>query len=44
MNEGLGGVENLPDHRIIDLYRRWGEDNWGMLLTGALPSLSVLSN
>jgi 2,4-dienoyl-CoA reductase-like NADH-dependent reductase (Old Yellow Enzyme family) len=34
MEENMAGREQLPDHRLISLYRRWGEGGAGLLITG----------
>jgi 2,4-dienoyl-CoA reductase-like NADH-dependent reductase (Old Yellow Enzyme family) len=34
MEEGMAGVFQLPDERLISLYRRWGEGDAGLLITG----------
>src|SRR3977135_3869415 len=34
MEEGMAGDAQLPDERLISLYRRWGEGGAGLLLTG----------
>ena len=34
MEEGIAGVEQAPDGRTVELYRRWGAGGTGLLLTG----------
>jgi 2,4-dienoyl-CoA reductase-like NADH-dependent reductase (Old Yellow Enzyme family) len=34
MEEGLAGSSQLPDERLISLYRRWGTGGAGLLITG----------
>jgi 2,4-dienoyl-CoA reductase-like NADH-dependent reductase (Old Yellow Enzyme family) len=34
MEEGMAGGEQLPDERLVSLYRRWGEGGAGLLITG----------
>ena len=34
MEEGLAGSSQLPDQRLISLYRRWGAGGAGLLITG----------
>jgi 2,4-dienoyl-CoA reductase-like NADH-dependent reductase (Old Yellow Enzyme family) len=34
MEEGMAGSAQLPDGRLISLYRRWGEGGAGLLITG----------
>ena len=34
MEEGLAGSAQLPDERLISLYRRWGAGGAGLLITG----------
>jgi 2,4-dienoyl-CoA reductase-like NADH-dependent reductase (Old Yellow Enzyme family) len=34
MEEGMAGSAQLPDERLISLYRRWGEGGAGLLITG----------
>src|SRR6202047_3753273 len=34
MEEGMAGDAQLPDERLISLYRRWGEGGAGLLITG----------
>jgi 2,4-dienoyl-CoA reductase-like NADH-dependent reductase (Old Yellow Enzyme family) len=34
MEEGLAGFAQLPDERLISLYRRWGAGGAGLLITG----------
>src|SRR3982074_3613456 len=34
MEEGLAGSSQLPDERLISLYRRWGAGGAGLLITG----------
>src|ERR1700726_2914933 len=34
MEEGLAGDAQLPDERLISLYRRWGAGGAGLLITG----------
>jgi 2,4-dienoyl-CoA reductase-like NADH-dependent reductase (Old Yellow Enzyme family) len=34
MEEGLAGSSQLPDERLISLYRRWGAGSAGLLITG----------
>jgi 2,4-dienoyl-CoA reductase-like NADH-dependent reductase (Old Yellow Enzyme family) len=34
MEEGMAGGAQLPDERLISLYRRWGEGGAGLLITG----------
>src|SRR3982074_679493 len=34
MEEGMAGDAQLPDERLISLYRRWAEGGAGLLLTG----------
>jgi 2,4-dienoyl-CoA reductase-like NADH-dependent reductase (Old Yellow Enzyme family) len=34
MVEGIGMGGGLPDYRHRQLYRRWGEGGWGMIITG----------
>jgi 2,4-dienoyl-CoA reductase-like NADH-dependent reductase (Old Yellow Enzyme family) len=34
MEEGMAGDSQLPDERLISLYRRWGEGGAGLLITG----------
>ncbi|MFC9356689.1 NADH:flavin oxidoreductase/NADH oxidase family protein [Rhodococcus sp. NPDC057014] len=34
MEEGLAGQAQLPDDRLINLYRRWGIGGAGLLITG----------
>lgn len=36
MEEGIGYGGGLPDHRHRELYRRWGEGGWGILISGKL--------
>jgi 2,4-dienoyl-CoA reductase-like NADH-dependent reductase (Old Yellow Enzyme family) len=34
MEEGMAGSAQLPDERLISLYRRWGAGGAGLLITG----------
>src|SRR5260221_5217055 len=34
MEAGMGGTAQLPDERLISLYRRWGDGGAGLLITG----------
>ncbi len=34
MEEGMAGESQLPDERLISLYRRWGTGGAGLLITG----------
>jgi 2,4-dienoyl-CoA reductase-like NADH-dependent reductase (Old Yellow Enzyme family) len=34
MEEGMAGGSQLPDERLVSLYRRWGEGGAGLLITG----------
>jgi 2,4-dienoyl-CoA reductase-like NADH-dependent reductase (Old Yellow Enzyme family) len=34
MEEGMAGEAQLPDERLISLYRRWGTGGAGLLITG----------
>src|ERR1700692_714863 len=34
MEEGMAGAAQLPDERLISLYRRWGSGGAGLLITG----------
>jgi 2,4-dienoyl-CoA reductase-like NADH-dependent reductase (Old Yellow Enzyme family) len=34
MEEGMAGPAQLPDERLISLYRRWGAGGAGLLITG----------
>src|SRR3981189_1137152 len=34
MEEGMAGRAQLPDLRLISLYRRWGAGGAGLLITG----------
>jgi 2,4-dienoyl-CoA reductase-like NADH-dependent reductase (Old Yellow Enzyme family) len=34
MEEGLAGRAQLPDERLVSLYRRWGAGGAGLLITG----------
>jgi len=34
MEEGMAGKAQLPDKRLIELYRRWGSGGAGLLITG----------
>jgi 2,4-dienoyl-CoA reductase-like NADH-dependent reductase (Old Yellow Enzyme family) len=34
MEEGMAGSSQLPDQRLISLYRRWGAGGAGMMITG----------
>ena len=34
MEEGLAGDAQLPDERLISLYRCWGDGGAGLLITG----------
>jgi 2,4-dienoyl-CoA reductase-like NADH-dependent reductase (Old Yellow Enzyme family) len=34
MEEGMAGKAQLPDERLIALYRRWGSGGTGLLITG----------
>lgn len=34
MEEGLAGPGQLPDDRLVELYRRWGTGGAGLLITG----------
>jgi 2,4-dienoyl-CoA reductase-like NADH-dependent reductase (Old Yellow Enzyme family) len=34
MEEGLAGSSQLPDERLVSLYRRWGAGGAGLLITG----------
>src|ERR1700751_1288840 len=34
MEEGMAGSSELPDERLISLYRRWGAGGAGLLITG----------
>jgi 2,4-dienoyl-CoA reductase-like NADH-dependent reductase (Old Yellow Enzyme family) len=34
MEEGMAGAGQLPDERLISLYRRWGAGGAGLLITG----------
>ncbi|MEZ0064493.1 2,4-dienoyl-CoA reductase-like NADH-dependent reductase (Old Yellow Enzyme family) [Streptacidiphilus sp. MAP12-20] len=34
MEEGLAGEAQLPDERLLSLYRRWGSGGAGLLITG----------
>jgi 2,4-dienoyl-CoA reductase-like NADH-dependent reductase (Old Yellow Enzyme family) len=34
MEEGMAGASQLPDERLVSLYRRWGDGGAGLLITG----------
>src|ERR1700738_2219651 len=34
MEEGMAGEAQLPDRRLLALYRRWGAGGAGLLITG----------
>jgi 2,4-dienoyl-CoA reductase-like NADH-dependent reductase (Old Yellow Enzyme family) len=34
MEEGMAGVAQLPDQRLVSLYERWGAGGAGLLITG----------
>ncbi|MFE7723121.1 hypothetical protein ACFU44_29285 [Nocardia rhizosphaerihabitans] len=34
MEEGMAGTAQLPDERLVALYRRWGAGGAGLLITG----------
>src|SRR5882757_899808 len=34
MEEGMASAEQVPDERLISLYRRWGAGGAGLLITG----------
>jgi 2,4-dienoyl-CoA reductase-like NADH-dependent reductase (Old Yellow Enzyme family) len=34
MEEGMAGDGQLPDQRMLSLYRRWGAGGAGLLITG----------
>jgi 2,4-dienoyl-CoA reductase-like NADH-dependent reductase (Old Yellow Enzyme family) len=34
MEEGMAGHEQVPDERLVSLYRRWGAGGAGLLITG----------
>ncbi len=34
MEEGMAGAGQLPDERLLSLYRRWGSGGAGLLITG----------
>jgi 2,4-dienoyl-CoA reductase-like NADH-dependent reductase (Old Yellow Enzyme family) len=34
MEEGMAGSSQLPDERLVSLYRRWGAGGAGLLITG----------
>ncbi|AKC37612.1 NADH:flavin oxidoreductase [Mycolicibacterium phlei] len=34
MEEGMAGIGQVPDDRLISLYRRWGAGGAGLLITG----------
>lgn len=34
MSEALGDADNSPDERIVQLYRRWAQGGYGLLITG----------
>src|SRR5258708_6985317 len=34
MEEGMAGDGQLPDQRLLSLYRRWGAGGAGLLITG----------
>jgi 2,4-dienoyl-CoA reductase-like NADH-dependent reductase (Old Yellow Enzyme family) len=34
MEEGMAGGSQLPDERLVSLYRRWGSGGAGLLITG----------
>ena len=34
MEEGMAGVAQLPDQRLVSLYQRWGAGDAGLLITG----------
>ena len=34
MEEGMAGFAQIPDERLISLYRRWGAGGAGLLITG----------
>src|ERR1700738_3405228 len=34
MEEGMAGDAQLPDWRLLSLYRRWGAGGAGLLITG----------
>jgi 2,4-dienoyl-CoA reductase-like NADH-dependent reductase (Old Yellow Enzyme family) len=34
MEEGMAGQAQLPDRRLMSLYRRWGAGGAGLLITG----------
>lgn len=34
MEEGMAGAGQIPDDRLINLYRRWGAGGTGLLITG----------
>ena len=43
MVEGIGMGGGLPDHRHRTLYKRWGEGEWGMIITGMSISSCIES-
>lgn len=42
MVEGIGMGGGLPDYRHRQLYKRWGEGGWGMVITGTSLSMYAL--
>ncbi|MFA4081246.1 NADH:flavin oxidoreductase/NADH oxidase family protein [Mycobacteroides salmoniphilum] len=34
LSEGLGDTSQGPDHRLVELYRRWGTGGFGLVVTG----------
>ncbi|MEV0062241.1 NADH:flavin oxidoreductase/NADH oxidase family protein [Nocardia sp. NPDC050718] len=34
MEEGMAGIGQIPDERLVALYRRWGAGGTGLLITG----------
>lgn len=34
LSEGLGDAGHGPDHRLVELYRRWGTGGFGLVVTG----------
>src|SRR5690242_15122431 len=34
LSEALGDRTHAPDHRLVQLYRRWGAGGYGLVVTG----------
>jgi 2,4-dienoyl-CoA reductase-like NADH-dependent reductase (Old Yellow Enzyme family) len=34
LSEGLGNADHGPDHRLVELFRRWGTGGFGFVITG----------